>query len=238
METRQFEKSIEVLNHGFITMVMSPENGDLMVVNAARVSFGKHHSKLQRGDKALLNYLVKNKHDSPFRHVQITFRIKAPEFVMRQWYKHIVGISYTPEREIDHAWNEISGRYVEYPDEFYFPEIFRKQSSDNKQATRNEEIDQPLKASEIYEKAVTHSYVSYKELLELGVGREIARTILPLNFYTEVYWTASLQAILNFINLRDHDGSQHEIRLYAKSLAELVKTVAPITMELWSLHRT
>lgn len=228
---------VSVLNKGFVTLVTAPENGDLLAVNAARVSFGKKHETLEKGDAGLITYLVKHRHDSPFRHVQITFRIKAPEFVMRQWFKHVVGIAYTPAREPDHAWNEISGRYIEYPEEFYYPKTFRKQSTDNKQATTNEEIEESDQARTIYELSTAQAYESYKDLLKLGVGREIARTILPLNFYTEVMWTASLQAILNFILLRDHDGAQDEIREYARAVRELVKDVAPITMEAWEQHR-
>lgn len=209
-----------------------------MVVNAARVSFGKQHETLDNSDKKLIEYLVKNKHDSPMRHVQLSFRIKAPEFVMRQWYKHIVGCTFTDFREVDHAWNEISGRYVEYKDEFYFPDVFRKQSKDNKQATINENIECVSEATEIYNHVVKTSFESYNKLLELGVGREIARTILPLNFYTEVIWTASLQAVLNFISLRNHSHAQYEIQMYAKAIKELVHNVAPITMEAWEKHRS
>lgn len=232
------EETIEVLNHGYVTLVMGPRDGDLLAVNAARVSFGRKHSTLEKGDRSLIDYLVKHKHDSPFRHVQMTFRIKAPEFVLRQWYKHVVGIAYTPEREPDHAWNEISGRYVEYPDEFYIPETFRRQSKDNKQATTDESIESSQEALELYKQTTQTSYQAYKSLIDLGVGREIARTVLPLSFYTEVLWTASLQAVLNFITLRDHDGAQHEIRLYAQALRELVKNVSPITMEAWEKHRS
>ncbi len=230
--------SIEVLNKGFVSLINAPENADLISVNAARVSFGRESKEMAVADERLIDYLVKHKHDSPFRHSHFTFRIKAPEFVMRQWYKHVVGIAYTPEREPDHAWNEISGRYVEYEPDFYFPDIYRKQSSDNKQATIDEEIDKPEFAEAIYRQTVMQSYDAYKGLIELGVGREIARTILPLNFYTEVVWTVSLQAVLNFVTLRDHDGSQHEIRLYAQALTHILEKIAPVTMKCWNKYRS
>jgi thymidylate synthase (FAD) len=231
-------KTTNVLNKGFITLIAAPENGDLTVVNAARVSFNKSKDELDSGDAKLIEFLVKNKHDSPLRHVNMTFRVKAPEFVMRQWYKHVVGIAYTVAREPDHAWNEVSGRYVEYDEEFYYPETFRKQSKNNKQATTCEEIDGAAEARLLYAKTIDDAYKAYKSLLSIGVGREIARTVLPLSFYTEVIWTASLQAILNFISLRDHDGSQHEIRVYALALRELIKDVVPETMKAWETHRT
>ncbi len=230
--------SIKVLNEGFITLVSAPHNADLIGVNAARVSFDRESQSLTTADKRLINFLIKNKHDSPFRHVHITCRIKAPEFVIRQWYKHVIGIAYTPEREPDHAWNEISGRYVEYEPEFYYPEKYRKQSLNNKQATTDEEIDKPEFADVIYRQSIEQSYSAYKGLLELGVGREIARTVLPLNFYTKVIWTASLQAMLNFIMLRDHEGAQHEIRLYAQALRQILEGIVPVTMAAWLKHRS
>lgn len=230
-------KTINVLNKGFITLVFAPTNGDLIVVNAARVSFDISKEVFDDKDAKLIDYLVRNKHDSPIRHVNMTFRIKAPEFVMRQWYKHIVGASYTVAREPDHAWNEVSGRYVEYDEEFYIPDKFRKQSKNNKQATTDEEIDAAEQAHALYAETISNAYAKYKELLGMGVGREIARTVLPVGFYTEVIWTASLQAILNFISLRDHEHAQHEIRVYAQALRELIKEVVPETMVSWEKHR-
>ena len=124
----------QVLDKGFIEVVDSLGN-DLTVVNSARVSFGKRKTKWDKSDERLVRYLAKYKHYSPFRHLQVQFHIKAPEFVMRQWYKHVVGIETTSNSATkDHAWNEISGRYVEYSD-FYMPENFRAQSEDNKQAS-------------------------------------------------------------------------------------------------------
>ena len=102
----------QVLDKGFIEVVDSLGN-DLTVVNSARVSFGKRKKKWDKSDERLVRYLAKYKHYSPFRHLQVQFHIKAPEFVMRQWYKHVVGIETTSSSSTkDHAWNEISGRYV------------------------------------------------------------------------------------------------------------------------------
>ena len=107
---------IDVLDKGFVEVVDSL-GSDLTVVNSVRVSFGKRKKKWDKSDEKLVNYLAKHKHYSPFRHLQIQFHIKAPEFVMRQWYKHIVGIETTSNSSTkDHAWNEISGRYVQYQD--------------------------------------------------------------------------------------------------------------------------
>lgn len=232
------EQTIKVLNHGSIDFINSTPNPELAIVNAARVSFGKWKNELDTSDERLIEYLIKNKHDSPIRHVHMTFRIKAPEFVMRQWYKHIVGIEYSPAPEKDHAWNEISGRYIEYEDEFYYPDSFRQQSKSNKQATTDVEVSDVEAAQAEYALANKNAYISYKKLLELGVGREIARCILPQSLYTSIIWTCSLQAILNFISLRDHEHAQYEIRVYAQALRELLKDIIPHVMAAWDKYRS
>ena len=222
----------KVLDKGFIEVVDSLGN-DLTVVNSARVSFGKRKSVWSAADRRLVKYLAKYKHYSPFRHLQVQFHIKAPEFVMRQWYKHVVGIETTSNSATkDHAWNEISGRYVEVED-FYTPDIFRQQSEDNKQATEGAVKDQK-KALETWDNAHWHAKLFYKSLLDGGVGKEQARAILPLSQYTEVYWTASFQAIMNFIELRNEATSQWEIQEYAKVLLELMHETFPKITEIWS----
>jgi thymidylate synthase (FAD) len=222
----------QVLDKGFIEVVDSLGN-DLTVVNSARVSFGKRKETFDKSDERLVRYLAKYKHYSPFRHLQVQFHIKAPEFVMRQWYKHVVGIETTSNSATkDHAWNEISGRYVPVED-FYTPSVFRKQSEDNKQATEGA-IDDQAKALHHWEMAMFHTKKQYQKLLDMGVGKEQARAILPLNQYTEVYWTASFQAIVNFIELRAEKTSQWEIQEYAKVMKELMINVYPKTTKIWS----
>ena len=225
----------DVLDKGFIEVVDSLGN-DLTVVNSARVSFGKRKEKFDKSDERLVRYLAKHKHYSPFRHLQVQFHIKAPEFVMRQWYKHVVGIETTSNGSTkDHAWNEISGRYVPV-EEYYIPQIWRKQSDDNKQASEGVlDTEQNKKAIHYYETALTTTMNMYYRLInDLGVAKEQARVILPLSQYTEVYWTASFQAIMNFIELRNEKTSQIEIQEYAKVLLQQMKEVFPKTTELWS----
>ena len=220
-----------VLDKGFVEVIDSL-GSDLTVVNSARVSFGKRKEKFTDGDRKLVRYLAKYKHFSPFRHIQVQFHIKAPEFVMRQWYKHVVGIETTSNSSTkDHAWNEISGRYVPVED-FYTPEIFRQQSEDNKQATEGAVEDQET-AKHHWDVAMFHAKEQYDKLLKMGVGKEQARGILPLNQYTEVYWTASFQAIMNFIELRYEKTSQWEIQEYAKVVKELCLTSFPKITKLW-----
>ena len=112
------------IDGGFLEL-MGVLGDDLTVVNAARVSFGKQKSLLDDGDRKLISYLAKHKHMSPFRHVQLQFRVRAPEFVARQWYKHVVGAQYAFK---DTAWNEISQRYADVDPDWFEPKSFRAQA--------------------------------------------------------------------------------------------------------------
>ena len=222
----------KVLDKGFIEVVDSLGN-DLTVVNSARVSFGKRKKYWDKSDERLVRYLAKYKHYSPFRHLQVQFHIKAPEFVMRQWYKHVVGIETTSNSSAkDHAWNEIRGRYVPVED-YYIPSVFRKQSEDNKQASEGEIESQEL-ADMIWSSTLKSTTDAYEGLLKLGVAKEQARAMLPLSQYTEVYWTASFQAIMNFIELRNEKTSQWEIQEYARVLLELMKETFPKITNIWA----
>lgn len=221
----------EVLDKGFIE-VIDKLGSDLTVVNSARVSFGKRKEVFDNSDRKLVRFLAKNKHWSPFRHMMVQFHVKAPEFVMRQWYKHVVGIETSSSSSAkDHAWNEISGRYVPVSD-FYIPINWRKQSEDNKQASEGS-IEDQKSANEVFNNAMNKILDSYQKLLDLGVAKEQARMLLPLNQYTEVYWTASFQAIMNFIDLRDEATAQWEIREYAIAMKDLMYEIYPETTAVW-----
>ena len=117
-----FSITPKVLDKGFVQL-LDFCGTDLTVVNSARVSFGKRKETYDKSDEKLVKYLAKHKHFSPFRHLIVQLHIKAPEFVMRQAYKHVVGIETSSSHSTkDHAWNEISGRYVPV-EEYYFPEV-------------------------------------------------------------------------------------------------------------------
>jgi len=223
---------INVLDKGYIEVV-DVLGDDLTPVNAARVSFGQRSKTFEGKDQALTHFLIKHKHFSPFRHQHVMMIIKAPEFVMRQWYKHVVGIETTSTHPTkDHAWNEISGRYIAYED-FYEPTEFRAQSDDNKQASEGL-IEEQSKANQYWKEAQDKSVDSYNKLLKMGVAKEQARSILPLTVYTKVWWTASFQSIMNFIDLRDEKTAQWEIQQYAKVLKEIMLEVFPETTKIWS----
>jgi len=220
-----------VLDKGFIEVLDSLGN-DLTVANSARVSFGKRKKTYDKGDERLVRYLAKHKHFSPFRHLVVQFHIKAPEFVTRQLYKHVVGIETTSSSITkDHAWNEVSQRYVPV-DEFYMPEAWRAQSEDSKQASSGT-IKEQEEATEAYAAAIQVGKHYYEKLLEMGVAKEQARALLPLSCYTEFYWTASFQAVCNFIELRDKPDAQWEIRQYAIVLKKMLHELYPKTTQIW-----
>lgn len=209
--------------------------GDLAVVNAARVSFNKYVSELKEADIKLIKYLADNKHMSPFRHVQVTLVLQGiPEFILRQLYKHQVGIAYTSGefREAATVWNEVSGRYVEFDIDFFEPATFREQDPNNRQASKR---DLPIRNEDevrrIYKNCIRIMWDTYQELLSIGVCREQARLVLPLSFKTSVVWTASLEALVHFIKLRDHDGAQVEIQELAKIVHEIVSDLAPVSVK-------
>ena len=224
----------DVLDKGFIEVIDSLGN-DLTVVNSARVSFGKRKEKWDKSDERLVRYLAKHKHYSPFRHLQVQFHIKAPEFVMRQWYKHVVGIETTSNSSAkDHAWNEISGRYVEVED-FYHPSVWRKQSDDNKQASEGVLDDlQQKRMTQFYNDYMNQVEMTYDRMIEAGMAKEQARIVLPLSQYTLVWWTASFQSVMNFIELRDEPTAQWEIQEYAKAMKKIMFDTFPETTKLWS----
>ena len=223
-----------VLDKGFIEVVDSLGT-DLTVANSARVSFGKRKKTYDKSDERLVSYLAKHKHFSPFRHLVVQFHIKAPEFVMRQWYKHVVGAATTSSSFTkDHAWNEISGRYVPV-EEFYVPSVWRKQSEDNKQASEGELDElQQKRMSEIYKQYMRQVEMTYERMIDSGMAKEQARIVLPLSQYTQVWWTASFQSVMNFIELRDEKTAQVEIQEYARCLKKIMLETFPETTKLWS----
>jgi thymidylate synthase (FAD) len=224
-------RRIPVLDHGFVELI-DTLGSDLTVVNAARVSFGKRKTTLDEGDHKLIKYLAQHKHWSPFRHVQLQFHCKVPEFVARQWYKHVVGIAYSEGACPDHAWNEISLRYVDASEfDVYTPQGgFRTQSANNKQASTDALVADPEQAlRQAYQAQLQQSLALYQQLVAQGVAKVQARALLPLAIYTEFYWTVSLQALTNFIHLRKHPGAQYEIRCYADALESLTQLAVPVS---------
>lgn len=213
------ERAIRCLDHGFIRLVDSM-GGDDAIVQAARVSYGKGTTKVSR-DRALIRYLMRHGHTTPFEMVELKFHCKIPIFVARQWVRHRTANI-----------NEYSLRYSEARDEFYIPERddIHFQSKFNVQGRDTTEAPESLKDKVIayFKEMSDRSFKMYSELNEAGIARELARAILPVNIYTEWYWKNDLHNIFHFLQLRMDNHAQYEIRVYANAMAELVKSIAPI----------
>jgi thymidylate synthase (FAD) len=191
---------------------------DLDVVNAARVSYGKVASEISPRDQQLINYLVEHDHTSPFEHNQLSFRVKAPIFVIRQWMRHRMN-----------SYNEISYRYVKSALEFYVPTVWRDQDHKNRQGSvggaENPEYTQK------FNNALGEITKIYEELLSLDVCREQSRGILPLCTYSEFIFTTNLHSLMHFIRLRTHPGAQYEIRVYAQAMLEMAEEHFPASIK-------
>lgn len=214
---------IKVLDNGQGWIGLIDHMGtEATITNAARVSFGKMKENFDEKDEKLLKYLIENKHLTPLEHVKFTFSVHCPLFVRSQWHRHRAGWSY----------NEISRRYTEVDMEYYIPENFRVQSENNKQASlENSVIEKNQEACEIYTKFVNDCHKAYEKLLEIGVCKEQARGILPQTMFTTFWATVDLRNLIHFIELRDDDHAQKEIRDYAKAMKELVRPYVPHVIE-------
>lgn len=228
MKKMKDRNGFHVLNHGHVALVsyMQPDRPnaqwtpDMEVVRNARVSYenfrksGEEHSA--QGDSKLLRYLLRNRHTSPFEAMVFTFDIKCPIFVARQWHRHRTW-----------AYSEISARYAELPEEYYIPEVssITSQSTSNKQM-RTGEIHPE---AELYQRVIAaqceSAFASYHQMLEGGVPRELARGVLPMNTYTHFFGTVNLNNFMKFIELRDHEHAQPEVRVYAKAMLRIIGEV-------------
>ena len=201
---------------------------DLSVVNAARVSFGKKHTEMTKGDVGLINFLGKHGHWTPFGHCTLSFHIEAPIFVARQLVKHQVGL----------VWNEVSRRYVDYEPEFWYPDHWRARAEDKKQGSSDEYVDwldRIERTGGRVRKTCEFAMHTYKTLLEAGVCPEQARMVLPQNTYTEWYWSGSLYAFARVCNLRCQPDAQKETRDVCWEMDELTKGLFPVS---WGALRT
>lgn len=194
---------------------------DLMVVNAARVSFAKESTEFKEQDTKLINYLARHNHISPFFHPQIQFRIKMPIFVAREWYRHQIGFSR----------NEVSRRYVSDTPECWIPNDsdYREKDEKVKQGSKDTPIELVDTAKDVYNTATRISLEAYDELLKLGVAPEIARTVLPQSMYTEFIETGSLAAYARLYRLRSSPDAQREIQKYADMIGKLLEEKFPVS---------
>ena len=214
---------VKILDKGFVRLV-DFMGGDRGVVDAARVSYGGV-SKGAEADKKLIAYLLAHSHLTPFEHAVFKFHVSAPIFVARQWFRHRFA-----------AYNEVSFRYTEVKDCFYMPKAWRGQDKKNKQGSAAAaDLDQ--KALHAMFKAQVESALStYKKMIELGAAREMARMVLPVNLYTEFYWTVNARSLMNFVSLRADGHAQWEIRQYGEALARALRDEMPWTYEAFLRH--
>jgi thymidylate synthase (FAD) len=217
--------ALTVLDRGQVRLIEAMGT-DLSVVRAARVSTGSRPEDASKGedrDAKLIRYLLKHDHGTPFEHNAFTFYVKAPVFVERQWLRHRIG-----------SFNEISGRYTEYEPEFYVPAHARSQAKSNRQgsvAAEDDALDSTLDAA--VRSTIEHAFGQYRQLLADGVARELARIVLPLNLFTEWYWTVNARSLMNFLRLRTQEDAQLEIRQYANAVETLWSERMPVTHAAW-----
>ena len=221
------DKEFPVLDKGFVRLV-DYFGGDQRIVQSARVSYGEG-TKTVSQDGALIDYLLRHQHTSPFEQVVLTFHVKMPIFVARQWVRHRTG-----------RMNEVSGRYSIMKEEFYVPaeDKVSPQSSNNKQGRADEAFDKDSACQIIsdLESGQKAAYENYSKLIDKGLAREIARINLPLSLYTEFYWQMDLHNLFHFLKLRLDSHAQYEIRVYAQTMLEICKKVAPMATESFVNH--
>lgn len=219
-----YNRYYPVLDHGFVALKEMMGN-DESIVEAARVSYGKG-TKTINDNRALIRYLVRNRHTTPLECVVYKFHIAMPIHVHRQHIRHRCSTT-----------NEVSYRYSEVPEKLYHSYKFHKQSKNNKQG-RDEYGELPpnleveLKNKILYNES--ESFKLYHQLLDLGVAREIARMHLPLNVYTYFYWKIDLHNLMYYLKLRTDPHAQYEIRQYANLMAGIMKATCPVAFEAWN----
>jgi thymidylate synthase (FAD) len=199
---------------------------DLKIANVARVSYDKDASNyLDSQNENLLEFLWEEGHVSPFRHAQLQFRISCPIYVERQLRKHEIGVEVNLPME-NMSVNSISGRYVDFSDFYYAIQTFRLQSKDSKQGS-GEDLDETSNTTAyiIQDDIIDNAKIAYQELIELGVSKEQARSVLPLSLETTFIWTMSFLAFIHLVKLRIKKDVQKETRDLVADMLEQVKNI-------------
>lgn len=210
---------VEVLDHGFVRLV-SYMGSDAAICEAARVSYLSNKTASASNDEALIRYLMRHNHTSPFEMCELVFHVKLPIFVARQWMRHRTW-----------SYNEISGRYSELPAETYIPkaEDVAAQAKNNKQGRGGklpEAIVENFQRDCLFIK--DQAFSCYEEGLNANVAKELARINLPLATYTEFYCKVDLHNLFHFLKLRLDPHAQYEIRVYAEAIMDIVQELFPL----------
>ncbi|MGH3015148.1 MAG: FAD-dependent thymidylate synthase [Gaiellaceae bacterium] len=215
-------RTIEVLDHGFVRLDDSMAS-DLSVVNAARVSFARRKEEMDDADRGLVRFLLRDRHGTPFEHNAFRFHVRAPIFVAREWFRHRVG-----------SFNEFSMRYARATDDFYVPAADDVRTQVGKPGSYSFDPVEPEVAETTREelRAVYETaFAAYERLVELGVARELARSVMPVGAYTEFYWTVNARSLMNFVSLRAAETAQREIRRYAEACERFLAEEMPVTYQ-------
>jgi len=214
------EGAVRVLDHGFVRLdgVMAD---DLSVANAARVSFARRKEVLDESDEGLIRFLMRDRHGTPFEHNAFRYHVRSPIFVAREWFRHRIG-----------SFNEFSLRYAQATDDFYVPDADDVRTQVGKPGAYTFEPVTPELAERTREElqaVYDHAYETYEGLVEAGVARELARSVLPVGAYTQFYWTVNARALMNFLSLRNSEFAQLEIRRYAEAVEVFFAEKMPVT---------
>jgi thymidylate synthase (FAD) len=195
---------------------------DLSVVNAARISYDSQHPELEPGDDKLINYLLKNRHGTPFEHGFFKFRVEAPIFSFREHHRHRIG----------HSYNEMSGRYTELEGKFYVPSCARVQEGKPGHYVYLElPPDHPksINMNKHCKDSYRISWWHYKAMLRDGIAKEQARIVLPVGIYTKMIWSCNPRSIMHFLGLRLGSTAMKEIKTVATEAEKALKELMPIT---------
>jgi thymidylate synthase (FAD) len=213
---------IKVLDHGFVRLDDAMAD-DLSVVNSARVSFGRRKEEMDDSDRGLIRFLMRDRHGTPFEHNSFRFHIRSPIFVAREWMRHRIS-----------SFNEFSLRYARATEDFYVPEAEDVRTQVGKPGAYSFDPVEPEVAEAAREelKAVYETaYAAYERMVEQGVARELARSVLPVGAYTEFYWTVNARSLMNFVSLRAAESAQREIRRYADACERFLAEKMPVTYD-------
>lgn len=200
---------------------------DAAVVQAARVSTGASSESPER-DAGLINYLMRDRHGSPFEHNAFTFYIEAPIFVFREFQRHRIA-----------SYNEESARYKVLEPVFYVPDMKRNLIQTGKVGAYTFEAGSLRQLSTVYRstyEANQAAYDAYEDMIDAGIAREIARGVLPVNIYSSMYVTMNARSLMNFLSLRtSRPGTtfpsfpQREIEMVAEQMERIFKEKMPQT---------
>jgi len=213
------ENTVEVLDHGFLALDGAYAT-DLAVVNAARVSFNVASEEMTERDEGLIRFLMRERHGTPFEHGYFRFLVKAPIFVVREHHRHRSG----------HSYNEWSGRYSKLEAEFYVPDYVRTQVG-KPGAYSFEPVEPAVRdaAREEIQASADQAFAAYERMLDQGVAKEVARTVLPLAMYTKYFWSCNPRSLMHFCSLRNSEHAQFEIREYARAAESFLARLMPVT---------